>query len=214
MARVGSHIADAYLADAAPAGPHLKARAQAHHVLGAVLAKRAHIPFRDVNARGAPGHDEGLQRHHLLPRQLLSERCFGGLFDQIGRAAVGFDDFRANGLLLPSTEQAARRTGMPLHRGPHRRYNEIVIARVGRIEERWSRAREHDPEAALVEALMRLRLLQAALRRRLLSEQRRIILNRHDPLGTGYDFSELDAMAEALWSSTEAAGGAASGQGP
>lgn len=49
---------------------------------------------------------------------------------------------------------------------------------------------------------MRLLLLQSALRRRLLSERRRMILNRKDPLGTGFDFTELDAMAEALWQST------------
>ena len=115
---------------------------------------------------------------------------------------VGFDDFRANGLLLPATEEATHRTGMPLHRGPHRRYNELVIERVGRIEERWVKAHETDPDAAREEAIMRLRLLQSALRRRLLSERRRMILNRKDPLGTGFDFTELDAMAEALWAST------------
>lgn len=49
---------------------------------------------------------------------------------------------------------------------------------------------------------MRLGLLQTALRKRLLSERRRMILNRKDPLGTGFDFSELDAMAEALWEAT------------
>lgn len=194
--------------------PPDKPHEPAHHIFPTRLARRPVIPFRAVNARGAPGHDEGLQRHHLLPRQLLSERCFGALFDQVGRAAVGFDDFRANGLLLPSTDHAARRTGMPLHRGPHRRYNEVVIARVGRIEERWSRERERDPAAARAEALMRLRLLQAALRRRLLSEQRRLILNRHDPLGAGFDFTELDAMAEALWASSDPAAAAATGQGP
>lgn len=158
------------------------------------------IVFRSVNCPGTAGHDPGLQRHHLLPRQLLSRRCFGAMFGTLGRAAVGFDDFRANGLLLPATEMAAIRTGMPLHRGPHRRYNEVVIARVGRIEERWSLARRSNNEAALAEALLRLRLLQGALRRQLLAERRRVLLNRNDPLGTGFDFSELDAMAEALWS--------------
>lgn len=50
---------------------------------------------------------------------------------------------------------------------------------------------------------MRLRLLQRALRRRLLEPgYRRILLNRSDPLGSGVDFSELDAMADALWSAT------------
>ena len=161
---------------------------------------RPAIAFRAVNRRGHPGYDPGLQRHHLLPRQLLSRRCFGALFDTLGREQVGFDDFRANGLLLPASEEATMRTGMPLHRGPHHRYNEVVIARVGRIEERWALARCRDPEEALSEALMRLQLLQGALRRQLLAERRRILLNRKDPLGTGFDFTELDAMAEALWS--------------
>lgn len=158
------------------------------------------IAFRSVNAPGTPSYDPGLQRHHLLPRQLLSQRCFGAMFTEIGRARVGFDDFRRNGLLLPANEVASLRTGMPLHRGPHRRYNEVVIARVGQIEARWSLLRRHDEDAALVEALLRLHLLQGALRRQLLSERRRILLNRKDPLGTGFDFTELDAMAEALWS--------------
>ena len=140
------------------------------------------ITFRSVNACGSPGYNPGLQRHHLLPRQLLSQRCFGRMFATVGRVNVGFDDFRRNGLLLPATEAASVRSGMPLHRGPHPRYNEVVIARVG-----------------LIEALMRLHLLQAALRRQLLAERRRVVLNRRDPLGTGFDFAELDAMAESLW---------------
>lgn len=158
------------------------------------------VTFRSVNAPGAAGYDPGLQRHHLLPRQLLSQRCFGRMFAELGRGQVGFDDFRRNGLLLPATEAASVRHGMPLHRGPHRRYNEVVIARVGRIEARWSHARQRDQEAALVEALMRLHLLQGALRQQLLAQRRRVVLNRKDPLGTGFDFAELDAMAEALWS--------------
>jgi hypothetical protein len=88
---------------------------------------------------------------------------------------------------------------MPLHRGPHRRYNEVVIARVGRIEVSWAAARQRDEAAALTEALLRLHLLQSALRRQLLAERRRVLLNRNDPLGTGFDFTELDAMAESLW---------------
>lgn len=157
------------------------------------------ITFRSVNARGSQGYDPGLQRHHLLPCQLLSQRCFGKMFSEVGRVRVGFDDFRRNGLLLPATEDASVRTGMPLHRGPHRQYNEMVIARVGRIEARWALVRRVDDEAAILEALMRLHLLQGALRRQLLAERRRLVLNRKDPVGTGFDFSELDAMAESLW---------------
>ena len=157
------------------------------------------IAFRSVNAPGIAGYDPGLQRHHLLPRQLLSQRCFGAMFAEVGRTRAGFDDFRRNGLLLPGTEQATIRTGMPLHRGPHLRYNEVVIARVGRIEAHWSLIRKQDEAAALAEALLRLHLLQGALRRQLLAKRRRVLLNRNDPVGTGFDFSELDAMAEMLW---------------
>ncbi|MFM7350280.1 MAG: AHH domain-containing protein [Erythrobacter sp.] len=162
-------------------------------------SRRTAIAFTAVNARGTAGYDPALQRHHLLPRQLLSERCFGRMFAALGRGRVGFDDFRCNGLLLPAREDASLRTGMPLHRGPHRRYNEVVIARVGRIEARWAIVRVRDEEAALAEALLRLQLLQGALRRQLMAERRRIKLNRKDPVGTGFDFTELDAMAEMLW---------------
>lgn len=168
----------------------------------ATLRTRAAIPFRQVNRRGSPGYDPGLQRHHILPRQILGRRCFGSMFDEIGRSSVGFDDFRTNGLLLPSTSEATFRTGMPLHRGPHRQYNEVVIERMGRVEEHWSQLRRTDPERALVEVLLRVKLIQTALRRRLLSERRRMVLNRKDPLGTGFDFTELDAMAETLWNAT------------
>ena len=161
--------------------------------------ERTGIAFRAVNARGSAGYDPAMQRHHLLPRQLLSQRCFGSLFAAIGHAEVGFDDFRRNGLLLPAREEASLRMGMPLHRGPHRRYTEVVIARVGRIEAHWALTRVRDEGGALAEALLRLHLLQGALRRRLLAERRRMLLSSKDPVGSGFDFSELDAMAEALW---------------
>ena len=91
---------------------------------------RARLSFRAINRRDRPGHDPGLQRHHLLPCQLLSRRCFGALLDAIGPERIGFDDFRCNGLLLPANDHAAVRLGLPLHRGPHRNYNAMVIERV------------------------------------------------------------------------------------
>ena len=91
---------------------------------------------------------------------------------------------------------------MPLHRGPHRDYNAVAIERVGQIESDWAAKHDLDPEGARCDALFRLALLQSALRRRLLDERRRMILNRNDPLGTGFDFTELDAMAERLWRAT------------
>lgn len=122
----------------------------------------------------------------------------------MGLARLGFDDFRRNGLLLPAQEDAARLLGLPLHRGPHRSYNAMVIERVGMIEQRWSRERLRAADDALDEALFRLSVLQAALRRRLLAPQgKAMVLNRRDPaLAPQPVFDDLDAMAELLWSET------------
>ena len=118
------------------------------------------------------------------------------MFDAIGRQAVGFEDFRINGLLLPCCETASVKTGLPLHRGPHRLYNEMVMAPVGRIENAWSRTRRAQPKET---ASFRLALVQKSLRKTLLDQPRRVVLNRKDPIGKGFDFAELDAMAEILW---------------
>ena len=171
--------------------------------LGLLAPQRQRLSFRAVNRRDAPGYEPGLQRHHLLPRQILARHCFGALIDAIGADRIGFEDFRRNGLLLPANDAAAIRIGLPLHRGPHRDYNAMVIERVGQIEAGWSALRGKAPEVALIEAYERLELLQRALRRRLLSQQRRLRLNSRDPLGSGVDFSELDAMAATLWPATD-----------
>lgn len=164
---------------------------------------RKRIPFSAVNSPHRPGHDPGLQRHHLLPRQMASHRWFGRLFDSLGVAATGFDDFRRNGVLLPCGEASAIRLGLPMHRGPHGIYNAMVAERVGQIEAHWSARRGRQPELALEAAYMRLALLQSALRRRIMAGGNQPLrLNRFDPLGAGRDFSQLDAMADLLWGST------------
>jgi len=165
-------------------------------------AQRPAIPFRAVNKPGYRGYDPGVQRHHLLPLQLLNMNCFGRMFAALGRRRAGFDDFRINGMLLPSCEESAIRLCMPLHRGPHHDYNAMVSERVGQIEHDWAHDASSDPALAMRDALFRLGLLQSALRRRLLDDRKRLILNRKDPLGTGFDFTELDAMAELLWQAT------------
>ena len=170
---------------------------------GIARVKRAKLPFRSVNRRGFPGYRKGMQRHHLLPCQLLKQSAFKAMFQHIGHQWIGFDDFRRNGLLLPATEDSSIALGMPLHRGPHRRYNEMVAERAGQIEAGWARARLISSERAASQMLMRFDLLQRALRRRLLDQRYdRFPLSTRDPLGQGIDFSELDAMAEALWADT------------
>jgi len=173
--------------------------------IGLHSPQRQRLSFRAVNRRDKAGYDPGLQRHHLLPRQLLRQPCFVPILAALGRDRLCFDDFRRNGLLLPANDIAAVRIGLPLHRGPHRAYNELVSERVGQIEACWSATRLRTPEVALLEAYERLELLQRALRRRLLDQQRRLRLNRRDPLGSGVDFAEIDAMVAQLWPVTEPA---------
>lgn len=169
-------------------------------------APRRRLPFEAINRPGMHDYDPDLQRHHLLPRQLLSRRCLEPMFAALGQRRIGFDDFRANGMLLPASDAAALRMAMPLHRGPHHRYSGMVIERVGRIEASWAELRlRKGLEAASEQALMQLWLVQRALRRRLLQGGgRHFALNRRDPLGLPLDFSDLDAMADLLWAESQA----------
>ncbi|WP_338465836.1 AHH domain-containing protein [Novosphingobium sp. ZN18A2] len=163
---------------------------------------RSTLSFRAVNRPGDAAYDAGLQRHHILPRQLLRRRSLAAMLEALGAERTGFHDFRRNGMLLPASRVAARRIGLPLHRGPHRHYNEMVIERVGRIEAAWSARRGRAASLADTDALARLDLLQRALRRLLLDPRRigALPLNRHDP---ALDFSHLDRMADALWGATQ-----------
>ena len=164
---------------------------------------RPALPFRSVNVRGRPDYQSDMQRHHLLPQQILNTGSLQPLLGRLGLARIGFDDFRRNGLLLPCSASAALRVGLPLHCGPHRFYNEMVLERVGQIEAAWMRSRGRDPLDAERDAIARLRLLQSALRRRLLDRgANRLRLNRHDPFRNDVDFTELDAMVDQLWSAS------------
>lgn len=168
-----------------------------------VVARRPKLPFRAVNVKGQPDYRADMQRHHLLPNQLLSTTGLSRMLGYLGRDRIGFDDFRSNGLLLPASVSAALRVGLPLHCGPHPDYNALVAERVGQIEIAWSARLNAEPEEAHGEAMHRIDLLQRALRRRLLNPQRGgLRLSRKDPFRSGQDFTELDAMVDQLWAGT------------
>lgn len=163
---------------------------------------RAALPFAAVNRPGRPGHAADLQRHHLVPRQAIEWPTFQRLFEALGRERIGFDDFRRNGLLLPARDSAVLRLGLPLHLGPHRTYNGMVIERLGTIEAGWARQRPRNEQAARAAAMMRIGLLQAALRRRILDRGNPVLFSRADPLAHGRDFTVLDRLAEELWTAS------------
>lgn len=163
---------------------------------------RLPLPFAAVNRPGRPGHAADLQRHHLVPRQAIEWPALQRFFEALGRDRIGFDDFRRNGMLLPARASAVLRLGLPLHLGPHRAYNGMVIERLGAIEAGWARERSRNEHAARAAALMRIGLLQAALRRRILDRRNPPRFNRADPLGQGRDFTLLDRLAEELWAAS------------
>lgn len=118
----------------------------------------------------------GFQRHHLIPVNLIRRRTFAPLFSTIG--SVGFDarNFLSNGLLLPATEKMAERTGLPLHRGPHGRYDTLVAECLGVIFNEVTENRI----VCRVEIHRRIADLQGLLRRAL-QQDASLMLNRNDP---------------------------------
>ena len=168
--------------------------------------QRRRLPFSAVNRRGSPAYQFGMQRHHLLPRQLLSQRFLKRLLKAVKVRTLGFDDFRRNGLLLPCEEAVAARLGLPLHRGPHREYNEMVVAQIGAIESEWAFRRQRGPKLATIAARLRLASLQRELKHSLLSANPpKLVLDENEKLGNRFEFADLDAMAAQLWSATQSA---------
>jgi hypothetical protein len=78
----------------------------------------------------------------------MARHGIGQLIDCLGTDRIGFHDFRRNGMLLPATDEEALRLGLPLHRGPHRSYNELVLERMGQIEAGWRGATGRRSERA------------------------------------------------------------------
>lgn len=169
---------------------------------------RSRIVFSAVNRKGSPGYNAGFQKHHLLPVAL--ERKYDVLHQNcanIGvakRHGVDLNDFRFNGVLLPCSEEQSARSGLPLHRGPHPIYSEMVEQRLAKVQSDWSHHKLRQSTAACQERTLRLDLLLRALRRKLLAPNwGRALLHKNCPLGAGKDFTELDEMAESLWQATD-----------
>lgn len=140
------------------------------------------------------------QKHHVIPGQLFRLPVFQRLMSEVALSGFVAGDFERNGLFLPADEETALLARRPMHRGPHLRYNEMVIERVGRIERDF--AATPDRERAANDALFRLTLLQRTLRRTLDSPAPWTPLNRRDPMSRAVDFTDLDAMADLLWQAT------------
>ena len=141
------------------------------------------------------------QSHHLIPVGVFSSAAFTHSFQTLRGDGFDVTNFLHNGIFLPATEAAAVRSRLPLHRGPHRRYNDLVAYRVDAILSDMSDGRHSF--AARCDARERLTILTAALRNTLYRRDRFMALNQRDPFASNIDFSELDSACDLLWSVTK-----------
>lgn len=172
--------------------------------------------FSMVNRKNGDGYNPRYQRHHLIPLQAASIAEIREPLDEIagaGRIRSGgkdqcsggygfdFDNFETNGVLLPSDEAMALKTGHPLHRGPHPRYNELVIERLHLII-RLSHGIENRIQRRVFFRL-RMKLLQSTLRRALVGSPLPVFrLNKRDPGLSSSAFVGLDSCVDALYMAT------------
>lgn len=143
------------------------------------------ISFREVRGRFPVS---GFHCHHIIPIEIVERRSLAVFFGHV--RAHGFDpnDFSINGTHLPSTELQAAAFGLPLHRGGHPRYNEIVgdmIAPLTRM----------DPMLASA----RLRQLQFRLRTVLRPNRATPVIRSRGCFPANADFRRLDAAVDMLW---------------
>lgn len=129
----------------------------------------------------------GFQRHHLIPVNLIRRPEFERLF--LTLSSVGFDarNFSTNGVLLPATEMMVEQTGLPLHRGPHPQYDDLVAECLNEISCGIIRHTTVSP----VSAYRWVAELQGLLRRAL-QHDASVMLNRNDPRGSICPLSKVD----------------------
>jgi A nuclease family of the HNH/ENDO VII superfamily with conserved AHH len=119
----------------------------------------------------------GYQRHHLIPVNIMRSAAFAKLFGLIAHAGFNPHCFLNNGFLLPATENESEQTGLPLHRGPHREYDELVAERLNII---WVAVLTGKIAANPISIMTHISDLQGQIRRNL-GPNAWIRLNQHDP---------------------------------
>lgn len=141
------------------------------------------------------------QLHHLVPVSVFGHSHFSKSFQILERE--GFDPrcYSVNGLALPATERAASLCRMPMHRGPHRRYNELVTVRVATIMSELER--RNCSRQARSEAVGRLNLLVGTLRGTLTGHRPFVLLSSRDPINSKAHFGDLDMACDRLWMATK-----------
>lgn len=124
----------------------------------------------------------GYQRHHLIPVEVVRHPAFAKIFAAVSRIGFNPHDFASNGVCLPACEAMAICTGLPLHRGPHPHYTQLVSEQVAFL----ARGVPVDSASGPMALMVGLSHLQGSLRRSLDRSNSILWLNRRDPRhGTG-----------------------------
>jgi hypothetical protein len=117
---------------------------------------------------------------------------FQSFFEKSRTYGFDPDDFRVNGMHLPCREKIAAAFGLPLHRGPHPAYNQMVAERLAAI-------------SLLDECESRLQLMQflRALREGLRSCPEFDAMDHRNPFQPKVDMRRLDSDADFLFRFTQ-----------
>jgi hypothetical protein len=133
------------------------------------------------------GKADGFHCHHIIPTSVVEKRSLARIFGRARSAGFDPEDFASNGMHLPSTERQAIAFRLPLHRGPHRRYNELVANQISR----WDALdpRDLSNQLALLQPSLKIGLRRPA-----------VVLRHQGSLGISLiqDFRKLDIDLEHL----------------
>jgi hypothetical protein len=125
---------------------------------------------------------KNFQQHHIIPIAVLNHPDLRSKFKPLEQHGFSPHDFTANGILLPCTETAAQKYRLPLHRGPHKDYNNLVLECVTIIFSKYDI--ERGTEREKFRAVEDLARLQASLKAMLRQGKAIIFLNSYDPNST------------------------------
>ncbi len=129
----------------------------------------------------------GFHCHHVIPIAVVEHRALARTFGRARSAGFEPQNFATNGMHLPSTEEHAVAFRLPLHRGPHKVYNEIVANHISN----WAGLPPH-------ELLEKLCSLQNSLKRGLRRGPVAIGTSSDLGLRLTHDFQRLDVAIERL----------------
>jgi A nuclease family of the HNH/ENDO VII superfamily with conserved AHH len=137
----------------------------------------------------------GWHRHHLLPSTIRQYPDLRDFISDIAGSGAGLDDFATNGMFLPAEETLATAAHLPLHRGPHRNYNSVVLETLETL--RQGAARMRLTGAGRIAAVRGLqRRLHALLRASALDAE--VELASRDPFGLTVAGAKLDRRTDAM----------------